>query len=116
MTSTVPAGSSGFGTLSTVDRPAKTGDFVQIDLIATINGEEVDNATGISYEVGSGDLIEGIDEALESLTAGEVTTFSAPLLGGDHEGENAEITVTVVAAPSAWARSFPSASRMTRAP
>src|SRR5690606_16283712 len=56
---------------------------------------EVDNATGISYEVGSGDLIEGIDEALESLTAGEVTTFSAPLLGGEHEGENAEITVTV---------------------
>ncbi|RLP71667.1 trigger factor [Mycetocola manganoxydans] len=84
-----------FGTLVTVDRPATTGDFVQIDLVAAINGEEVDNATGISYEVGSGDLIEGIDEALESLTAGEVTTFSAPLLGGEHEGENAEITVTV---------------------
>ncbi|GAB3616923.1 trigger factor [Okibacterium endophyticum] len=84
-----------FGTLVTVDRPAKTGDFVQIDLIATIDGEEVDNATGISYEVGSGDLIEGIDEALESLTAGETTTFTAPLLGGEHEGETAEITVTV---------------------
>ncbi len=84
-----------FGTLITVDRPAAKGDFVQIDLVATINGEEVDTASGISYEVGSGDLIEGIDEVLESLTAGEVTTFSAPLLGGDHEGETAEITVTV---------------------
>ena len=86
-----------FGTLVTVDRPAKTGDFVQIDLVANIGGTEVDNASGISYEVGSGDLIEGIDEALESLTAGETTTFNSTLLGGDHEGETAEITVTVLA-------------------
>ncbi|THG35372.1 trigger factor [Glaciibacter flavus] len=88
---------SRFGTLITVDRPAKTGDFVTIDLIATINGGEVDNASGISYELGSGDLIEGIDEALDSLTAGETTTFESKLLGGDHEGETAEITVTVTA-------------------
>jgi trigger factor len=86
-----------FGTLVTVDRPAKAGDFAQIDLVATIGGEEVDTASSISYELGSGDLIEGIDEALDSLTAGETTTFKAPLLGGDHEGEEAEITVTVIA-------------------
>jgi trigger factor len=86
-----------FGTLVTVDRPAKTGDFAQIDLIATINGEEVDNASGISYELGSGELLEGIDEALESLTAGETTTFSSDLLGGEHAGETAEITVTITA-------------------
>lgn len=88
---------SRFGTLVTVDRPATTGDFVQIDLNASINGVEVDTASGISYEVGSGDLIQGIDEALESLTAGETTTFNSDLLGGDHEGETAEITVTVTA-------------------
>jgi trigger factor len=88
---------SRFGTLITVDRPATTGDFAQIDLVASVNGVEVDNASGISYEVGSGDLIEGIDEALESLTAGETTTFASKLLGGDHEGETAEITVTVIA-------------------
>ena len=86
-----------FGTLVTVDRPAKTGDFAQIDLIATINGAEVDNASGISYELGSGELLEGIDEALESLTAGETTTFSSDLLGGEHAGETAEITVTITA-------------------
>ncbi|SEC15066.1 trigger factor [Paramicrobacterium humi] len=86
-----------FGTLVSVDRPAKKGDFVQIDLIATIGDEEVDNASGVSYEVGSGELIEGIDEAVESLTAGESTTFSAPLLGGEHQGEDAEIAVTVTA-------------------
>ena len=84
-----------FGTLITVDRPAKTGDFAQIDLIATISGAEVDTAKGISYEIGSGDLIEGIDEALDSLSAGETTTFEAQLLGGDNEGEASQITVTM---------------------
>ncbi|MHA6667815.1 trigger factor [Homoserinimonas sp. A447] len=86
-----------FGTLVTVDRPAKTGDFAQIDLIATIGGEEVDTAKGISYEVGSGELIDGIDEALDSLSAGETTTFEAQLLGGENEGEAAQITVTLIA-------------------
>jgi trigger factor len=86
-----------FGTLVTVDRPAKTGDFAQLDLTATIGDEEVDSATGVSYEIGSGDLLEGIDEALESLTAGEDTTFESKLLGGDHEGETAQIAVSLTA-------------------
>jgi trigger factor len=88
---------SRFGTLVTVDRPAKTGDFAQLDLIATIDGVEVDKATGISYEVGSGELLEGIDEALDSLSAGESTTFEAPLLGGDHAGSDALVAVTLLA-------------------
>jgi trigger factor len=88
---------SRFGTLVTVDRPATSGDFVQLDLTATIGGEEVDTASNISYELGSGELIEGIDEALDTLTAGESTTFEAPLLGGDHEGEKAQIAVTLLA-------------------
>jgi trigger factor len=88
---------SRFGTLVTVDRPAKAGDFVQIDLRATIGGEEVDTASGISYEVGSGELIDGIDEALDGLSAGEDTTFEAPLMGGDHEGENAQISIHLTA-------------------
>lgn len=88
---------SRFGTLVTVDRPATAGDFVQLDLTATIAGEEVDTASNISYELGSGELIEGIDEALDTLTAGESTNFEAPLLGGDHEGEKAQIAVTLLA-------------------
>jgi len=86
---------SRFGTLVTVDRPATTGDFVQIDLVATVEGNTVDTASSISYEVGSGELIDGIDEALESLTAGETTTFESKLLGGDHEGKMAQIEVTI---------------------
>ncbi|NEM91694.1 trigger factor [Galbitalea soli] len=88
---------SRFGTLVTVNRPAKTGDFAQLDLVATIGDEEVDTANNISYEIGSGELIEGIDEALDSLTAGESTTFESTLLGGDKEGETALISVTLLA-------------------
>jgi trigger factor len=88
---------SRFGTLVTVNRPAKTGDFAQLDLVATINGDEVDTANNISYEIGSGELIEGIDEALDSLTAGESTTFESTLVGGDSAGEKALISVTLLA-------------------
>ncbi|WP_172582712.1 trigger factor [Subtercola boreus] len=84
-----------FGTLITVDRPIKTGDFAQIDLIATIDDNEVDNATGISYEVGSGELLEGLDGVIDSLTAGETTSFEAPLLGGEFAGKDALVTVTI---------------------
>lgn len=87
---------SRFGTLVTVDRPAKKGDFAQLDLVATIGGKEIDTASGVSYEIGSGELIEGIDEALDTLTAGESTTFESELVGGDHAGEKAQISVTLL--------------------
>ncbi|UIN29445.1 trigger factor [Microbacterium binotii] len=86
-----------FGTLVTVERPAAKGDFVELDLVATIDGNEIDRAEGVSYEVGSGELLEGIDEAIESLTAGEDTTFRSKLVGGDHAGEEAEVSVSVKA-------------------
>jgi len=86
-----------FGTLVTVDRPAATGDFVELNLVATIDGNEIDRAEGVSYEVGSGELLEGIDEAIDSLTAGEDTTFRSKLVGGDHAGDEAEVSVTVTA-------------------
>ena len=86
-----------FGTLVTVDRPAAKGDFVELNLVATIDGNEIDRAEGVSYEVGSGELLEGIDEAVDSLTAGEDTTFRSTLVGGDHAGEEAEVSVSVTA-------------------
>ncbi|WP_144796574.1 trigger factor [Microbacterium paludicola] len=84
-----------FGTLIPVDRPAAKGDFVELDLVAAIDGTEIDRAEGVSYEVGSGELLEGIDDAVESLTAGEDTTFRSKLVGGDHAGEEAEVSVTI---------------------
>ena len=84
-----------FGTLKTVDRPIENGDFAVIDLVAKIDGEIIDEANGLSHEVGSGELLEGTDEALLTLTAGEETTFTSTLLGGEKTGSEAEITVTV---------------------
>ena len=86
-----------FGSLKTVDRPARKGDFTTIDLQATIDGTEVDSAQGISYEIGSNNLLDGIDEALDTLTAGETTTFKSTLVGGDSAGKEAEVTVTLTA-------------------
>jgi len=88
---------SRFGTLVTVDRPIKTGDFIQINLVASIGDSTIDSAESISYEVGSGQLIDGIDDAVDTLTAGETTTFESELLGGDRAGEKALIEVTVLA-------------------
>ena len=88
---------SRFGTLKTVERPAAKGDFTTIDLIASLDGKEIDKAQGISYEIGSDSLLDGIDEALETLTAGESTTFKSKLVGGEKAGEEAEISVTLVA-------------------
>ncbi len=86
-----------FGTLAGVERPAGTGDFVTIDLRGTIGGEEIDAVQGVSYEIGSGSMVEGLDEALEGLSAGDSKTFTAPLAGGDRIGEESEITVTLTA-------------------
>jgi len=84
-----------FGSLVGVERPVEDGDFVSIDLTATIDGEEIDSVSGVSYEVGSKNMLEGMDEALLGLAAGDTTTFTAPLAGGDKEGQDAECTVTV---------------------
>lgn len=86
-----------FGTLKEVERPAANDDFVTIDLVATVDGEEVDNATGLSYQVGAGTMLEGIDEALEGLSAEEDATFETTLAGGEHSGETATVKVTVTA-------------------
>lgn len=84
-----------FGTLVAIDRTVGQDDFVTVDLAANVDGTEVDAAKGISYQVGSGTLLEGMDEALAGLSAGETTTFDAPLAGGDFAGQQAHVTVTL---------------------
>lgn len=86
-----------FGTLTGVDRPAAEGDFVSIDLDATVDGEVVEGAAteGLSHEVGSGQLIEGLDDAIVGLSAGESKTFTTKLAAGPQAGKDAEVTVTV---------------------
>ncbi|RPA12618.1 trigger factor [Gordonia sp. OPL2] len=86
-----------FGTLQGVDRGAQNGDFVSIDLSATVDGEPVDEASteGLSHEVGSGQLIDGLDEALIGLATGDTKEFTTKLVAGDHAGEDAQVNVTV---------------------
>lgn len=86
-----------FGTLKSVDRPAATDDFLTIDINAKIDGEEVDTASDLSYQVGAGTMLEGMDEAVEGLSAGESAIFETKLSGGDHAGEEAQVTVVVQA-------------------
>ena len=86
-----------FGTLTGVDRPVADGDFVSIDLSATVDGEDVPNAAaqGLSHEVGSGRLVAGLDEALIGLSVDESREFTAKLATGEHAGQDAQVTVTV---------------------
>ncbi len=88
---------SRFGTLKTVDRPAAAEDFVTINLHASIDGEEVDAANDLSYQVGAGTMLEGMDEALTGLSAGEDATFETKLAGGEHSGEEATVKVELTA-------------------
>ena len=86
-----------FGTLTGVERAAETGDFVSIDLSATVDGEDVPEARteGLSHEVGSGELIEGLDDAIVGLSEGESKDFTTTLVAGEHAGQEAQVTVTV---------------------
>ena len=86
-----------FGTLKGVERGAEDGDFVSIDLSATVDGEDVAEAKteGLSHEIGSGQLIEGLDDAIKGLKADESKTFTTKLVAGEHAGEEAEVTVKV---------------------
>ncbi|WP_420714484.1 trigger factor [Rhodococcus sp. RDE2] len=86
-----------FGTLTGVERPVQDGDFVSIDLSATVDGNEVPEAAteGLSHEVGSGQLIDGLDEAIIGLSAGESKEFTSTLVAGEYAGKEAVVTVKV---------------------
>ena len=87
-----------FGTLTTIEKDASSGDFVTIDLVAKLDGKEVEGGTanGISYEVGSNRMIDGLDAALEGMKVGESKTFNTQLVGMK-EGDTGEVTVTLQA-------------------
>lgn len=86
-----------FATLSDVERPAADGDFVVLDLKATRDGEVIEGAevTGMSYKVGRGGMIDGLDEALLGMSAGDEKTFSSELVGGDQVGQPVDVLVSI---------------------
>ena len=85
-----------FGTLTTVEKKIESGDFVAINLLAKINGEEIEGGTAndISYEVGTNQMVDGMDEAIIGLSAGEKTTFDTQLVG-QKDDEKGTVTVEI---------------------
>lgn len=86
-----------FASLKTLERAAEDGDFLTLDLNARIGDEEIDSMSEVSYELGSASMLEGQDEALRGKSAGDEASFTSAIRGGEHAGEDAEITVKVVA-------------------
>ncbi|MDO5513068.1 trigger factor [Corynebacterium sp.] len=86
-----------FGELKDTKRKLKTGDFAIIDLKATVDGEVVDEATteGLSYEIGQGDLIDGLDTALRGMKTGEDNEFTTTIVAGEHKDKEATVAVHV---------------------
>jgi len=86
-----------FASLKAVQRPVQTDDYVSIDLSASVDGEPVEDAqaSGLSYQVGSQSLLDGLDDALVGMSAGDSATFRTELAGGDFAGREADVTVTV---------------------
>jgi trigger factor len=87
-----------FGTLTTVEKDVEKGDFVTIDLSAKVDGAEIEggSANGISYEVGSNRMVDGLDEALIGMKLDQVKKFNTQLVGMD-EGQSGEVEVTLKA-------------------
>jgi trigger factor len=83
--------------LEGVDRAAQIGDFLTLDISATVDGATLDDAqaTGMSYELGTEGLIDGLDAAVTGALADETRTFPTTLVAGEHAGEQAEVTVVV---------------------
>ncbi|HEY6748889.1 MAG TPA: trigger factor, partial [Mycobacteriales bacterium] len=86
-----------FAVLKATDRPVAAGDYVSIDLKATVDGEEVPggSTTGLSYEVGTESMMAGLDEALIGASAGDTREFTTELVAGEYAGRTADISVTV---------------------
>jgi trigger factor len=86
-----------FATLTGVERPVETGDYVSIDLVASVDGVEVEDGSvsGMSYEVGADNLVDGLDAVIVGKSAGETATFTTTLQQGEKAGEEAELVVTI---------------------
>ncbi|GAA0914317.1 trigger factor [Nonomuraea longicatena] len=86
-----------FATLTGVERAAANGDFVVMDLRAEIDGKNIEEqqANEVSYEVGAGSVLRGLDDALLDMSAGEEKTFSTELVGGENAGETADVVISV---------------------
>lgn len=86
-----------FSDVVAVERPAAEGDIVVMDLGGSKDGEpyEALAADGLFYEVGSGQLFDGLDDHLVGSAAGDTVTFDGTLPDGWGDDAGAEVTYEV---------------------
>lgn len=74
-----------FGELIAAERPAKTGDFLTLDLSGTRDGEPVAGLAmdDFSYELGSGSVLPELDTNLDGAKIGDILSFDADIPGQD---------------------------------
>jgi trigger factor len=74
-----------FGELVEINRPAIDGDFLTIDLHGSRHGEAVAGLTtdDFLYEVGSGTVLNELDEQLRGAKIGDILAFDAEIPGED---------------------------------
>ncbi|MCU0258403.1 MAG: trigger factor [Solirubrobacteraceae bacterium] len=87
--------------LEGVEEPAGEGDFVVMDYVGSIDGEEFEGGAGTDQliELGSGRLIPGFEEQLTGAVAGEERTLDVTFpddYGAEHlAGRRAQFAVTI---------------------
>ena len=86
-----------FSELKNTKRKMKTGDIAVIDIKATVDGEEIPEAAaeGINYEIGKGDLIDGLDTALRGMKTDEDNEFTTTFKSGKYADKEATVNVHV---------------------
>jgi len=88
-----------FAELEDVSREAFDGDFVVVDVKTTLDGDEfaAGSATDMLYEIGSGALLDGMDDALRGKGAGSIGRFDSvlPVAFGEDGGKTASVQTLV---------------------
>jgi trigger factor len=85
------------GTLKEVNRAAKDGDYVLVDMKTAIDGKEVDSVSSTSYQIGEREQLQGLDEALIGMKKGDEKTFATVLAGGEYAGQEADVDLKLQA-------------------
>ena len=88
-----------FAELEPVGRAGDEGDFVMVNITASLNGETLEDASAsdLLYEIGSRSFIPGLDELLVGGSAGDIREGPATLPPGfgDHGGEEVGLKILV---------------------
>lgn len=89
-----------FASLETVERAARRGDYLLIDLKATQDDREIPEMSGTDqlYELGAGWPVAQFDDELEGRATGDIVKFAATLpeeIGGPQAGQELTFQVLV---------------------